>query len=168
MEYLDLYNKNKEKIGKTIIRGEKIPEDSFIMITIIFIENSKNEFLFQRTSKEKGHVWATTGGHVSAGDDAITTIVKEVKEELGYTLDTSKLKHIHSGMGKGIIFEVFYLNEDIDETKLILQKEEVESVKWLSKEDLRKLASEGLVRQSNVKVIKECKILGDIYEENNN
>jgi 8-oxo-dGTP pyrophosphatase MutT (NUDIX family) len=138
------------------------------MIAIIFIENSNHEYLFQLTSKEKGHVWATTGGHVSSGDDAITTIVKEVKEELGYTLDTSKLKHIHSGMGNGVIFEVFYIKEDIDETKLVLQKEEVDQVKWLSKEDLRKLTTEGLVRLSNVKVMKECKILGDIYEKNNN
>ena len=159
MEYLDLYNDKKEKIGKTILRGSEIPEGNYIMIVVIFIENSKGEFLFQYTSKEKGNVWATIGGHVKSGDDAISTAVIEVKEELGIDINKDKLKNIYTGMKNGRIFEVFYLKEDVDINSLTLQKEEVESVKWLSKEELNELINDDNVRKSNVELLIELKLI---------
>lgn len=153
MEYLDLYNAKKEKIGKKILRGTDIPDGYYIMIVIVFIENSKGEFLFQFTSKEKGNIWATTGGHVKSGDDAISTAVIEVKEELGIDLDKNKLKNIYTGIKDGRIFEVFYINQDIDIRKMSLQKEEVDSVKWLSKEELKRLINQDNVRKSNIKLL---------------
>ena len=158
MEYLDLYNEKKEKTGKTIVRGEQIPVGLYKMISVIFIENNNNEFLFQFTSKEKGHVWAVPGGHVKSGDNAEETIIKEVEEEMGYTLDKDKLKHIHTFMKNSIIAEVYYIKEDIDLNALILQEEEVESVKWLTHEEIDKLTNEGLVRLLNVLIMNELKL----------
>ena len=153
MEYLDLYNDKEEKTGKRILRGSQIPEGFYIMIVVIFIENSEGKFLFQMTSKEKGSIWATTGGHVSSGDDAVTTIVKEVKEELGYDIDKDKLKHVFTGIKNSRIFEVFYIKEDINIDKLKLQKEEVEYVKWLSKSELRSMINDNNVRKSNIEAM---------------
>ena len=159
MEYLDLYNEKKEKIGKKILRGLEIPKDYYIMIVVIFIENSKGEFLFQFTSKEKGSIWATTGGHVKSGDNAISTAVIEVKEELGIDIDKDKLKNIFTGMKNNRIFEVFYIKEDIDINKMTLQKEEVESVRWFSKEELKKLINEENVRKSNIELLIELGLI---------
>ena len=153
MEYLDLYNENKERIGKRILRGTEIPERFYIMIVVIFIENSKGEFLFQYTSKEKGNIWATTGGHVKSGDDAVSTAIIEVKEELGIDIDKNKLKRIYSGMKNSRIFEVFYIKQDIEISKMILQKEEVERVEWLSKDKLRELVKQDNVRKSNIELL---------------
>ena len=153
MEYLDLYDEKKERIGKKILRGTEIPDGYYIMIVVIFIENSKGEFLFQFTSKEKGNIWATTGGHVKSGYDAISTAVIEVKEELGIDLDKSKFKHIFTGIKNKRIFEAFYIKQDIEISKMTLQKEEVESVKWLSKDDLRELVKQDNVRKSNIEVL---------------
>ena len=155
MEYLDLYNDKKEKIGKKILRGTEIPLGYYIMIVVIFIENSNHEFLFQYTSKEKGNIWATTGGHVKSGDDAISTVVIEVKEELGIEINKDKLKKIYTGMKNSRIFEVSYLKEDIDINSLTLQKEEVESVKWISKKELRELVKQENVRKSNIELLIE-------------
>lgn len=65
MEYLDLYDINKNLTGEKIVRGKGkpiVPENNYINIVIIFIQNSRNEFLFQITSKDKGQELATTGG----------------------------------------------------------------------------------------------------------
>lgn len=56
MEYLDLYDKDKKLTGERIIRGKgkpKVPENSYINIVIIFIQNSDGKFLFQVTSKDR-------------------------------------------------------------------------------------------------------------------
>lgn len=153
MEYLDLYNERKEKIGKTILRGTEVPLGCYIMICIVFIENSEGKFLFQYTSKEKGSIWATTGGHVKSDDDALTTAVIEVKEELGIKLDKNKLKHVFTGIKNDRILEVFYIKQDIDIESLTLQKEEVESVKWLSKDELKELINQDNVRKINIQLL---------------
>lgn len=161
MEYLDLYDEKCKRIGKTILRGSEIPDKCYIMITIIFIENSNHEYLFQLTSKEKGGVWATTGGHVKSGDDSFNTILREVEEELGYELNPERIKLIHRGMSNGRIFDVYYIKEDIDIEKLTLQKEEVDQVKWLSKKDIEALVKEGLIRLSNVKIMNDLGLIKD-------
>ena len=159
MEYLDLYDKNKNKIGKKILRGNEIPENNFIMLSIIFIENNKEEYLFQMTSKEKGSVWATTGGHVTSGDDSFITIQKEVSEELGLYLNPKNIKHIHTSIGNNRIAEIYYYKEDIDISTLKYQESEVEYVEWLSKDDLIKLIKEEKVRKSNVKIMEEIGLI---------
>ena len=82
MEYLDLYDENQNLIGEKILREKnmKPQEGKYIKIVIVFIKNSENKFLIQKTSKEKGSVWATTGGLVSSGYTSDETVVKEIEE----------------------------------------------------------------------------------------
>ena len=159
MEYLDLYDKNKNKIGKKILRGSKIPENTYIMLSLIFIENKNGEYLFQMTSKEKGSIWATTGGHVKSGDNSFVTIKKELKEELGLTLNPRKIKHIYTIVKNNRILEIYYLKEDIDISKLVYQKEEVEYAIWISKKELKKFIDEDRVRKSNVNIMKKIEFI---------
>ena len=91
MELLDVYDDNGKKTGKVVERG--IDDSAFekgehIAVAIIYIENSKGEFLIQKTSKEKGGIYSSTGGHVDHNEEPIDSIVREVKEELG--LEISK------------------------------------------------------------------------------
>ena len=62
---------------------------SILFYVIVFIENSEGKFLIQKTSKEKGSVWATTGGLVSSGYTSDETIVKEIEEELDNLMNIS-------------------------------------------------------------------------------
>lgn len=71
MEKRDLYDEDKELTGKTILKGEKIPEGYYYLTVIVWIENSKNKFLIQRTSYLKYHMYATTGGHPKSGENSL-------------------------------------------------------------------------------------------------
>ena len=53
MEKRDLYDKNRNFIGKTIYKGESVPEGSYIIVVLIYIQNSKGEFLLQKRSAKK-------------------------------------------------------------------------------------------------------------------
>ena len=81
MEKRDLYDKNRNLTGKTIYKGESIPEGSYIIVVLIYIQNSKGEFLLQKRSARKNGLWATTGGHPKSGEDSIQGILTEVKED---------------------------------------------------------------------------------------
>ena len=87
MEYRDLYDAKRNLTGKTIQKGEDIPEDYYILIVVVFIQNHKGEFLMQKRSERKGGKWATTGGHPKAGETSLEGIQTEVQEELGIHLE---------------------------------------------------------------------------------
>lgn len=139
MEYLDIYNEKKEKLNKKIKRGDKLLDNEHILVAVIFIENSEGKYLIQKTSKEKGEKYATTGGHVLSGETPKTAIIRETKEELGLDVSNENIIYI-CDLLFGIPFgEIYYLKKDLDIAKLKLQQEEVEQVEYLTKTEILKL-----------------------------
>ena len=162
MEYLDLYDRHYHNTGNKIIRNKSdinIPENYFIRIVMVFIENSEHKFLIQMTSKEKGSVFATTGGHVKSGSTPIETIQEEVLEELGVKIPKSHFKHLNRSRKYGRILDTYYLKADLDINELTLQKEEVEYVKWFSKEEIYELMEHTNIRKHNFEMMKYLKLI---------
>ena len=154
MEYLDLYDVNKNLIGEKIFRGKgkpQVPANNYINIVIIFMQNSEGKFLFQITSKEKGNEIATTGGHVKSGQNSYEAILAEVDEELGLDISKEDVKMIDSYIFGVAFMDVYYLNKDINISDLKLQGDEVESVEWFTIEQIKKLIDEGKIRKGNIK-----------------
>ena len=154
MEYLDLYDVNKNLTGEKIVRGKgkpQVPENNYINIVIIFMQNSEGKFLFQITSKEKGNEIATTGGHVKSGQTSYEAILAEVDEELGLDISKEDVKMIDSYIFGIAFMDVYYLNKDINISDLKLQDDEVESVEWFTIDRIKELINEGKVRKGNIK-----------------
>lgn len=153
MEYLDLLDKERNLTGERIIRGKSKPElpiNRYINIIIIFIENSKGEFLIQKTSKQKGSKMATTGGFVKSGDTSLETVKIEVREELGINIYENEFKLFKTYSENQIFQDVYYMKKDIDIADIKLQKEEVEYVKWLSIDKIKELIKEEIFRKGNI------------------
>lgn len=152
---MDLYDENRNLTGEVVKRYKdikpEIPDGRFINIVIIFIENSKGEFLIQHTSLEKGGVYATTGGHVKSGSNSYHTVIDEVKEELGVDISNLDFKVFDSVILNKVIFDVYYLKHDIDINDLVYQEDEVESCSWMSISDILDLIHEDKFRKSNIK-----------------
>ena len=152
MEYLQVFDDDKKMLDEKIARDKKhdLEEGKYFMIVLLFIENSEHKFLMQKTSKAKGSVVATTGGHVTFGDDGYKTVFKEAKEELDLDIDKDEIKYNSTVKYPGAYCEVYYLKKDIDLDSLTLQDEEVESIMWLSKEEIEDLIKKDLFRKSNI------------------
>ena len=50
MEYRDLYDKDRNLTGKTIAKGEEIPNGYYIRVVVCFMENSEGKFLMQKNN----------------------------------------------------------------------------------------------------------------------
>ena len=158
MEYLQLFNENGEMlVGEKIARKDKnqVGSGRYFMIILLFLENDNSEILIQLTSKEKGSVYATTGGHVTFGDDGLKTVIKESQEELNLDLTPEDVEYVGLVRGKSVLAEVYYTKQNIDLNNLKLQEEEVESISWMSVEEIDKLIDEGKFRSSNIPAFKE-------------
>lgn len=147
-EKFDVLDEKGNYTGK--IESRKICHQSglYHKAVAVWIINSKGQVLLQKRSPNK-RMWPNTwditaGGHVLAGEFGFESIIRETKEELGLDIDKENIIFIGSCIStniKGDIinnhFNEFYIiNKDIDETKLKLQEEEVEEVKWMNKDEI--------------------------------
>ena len=71
IEKRDLYDINRVLTGKTIFKGDSIPDNNYIVVVLVFIQNSDGKFLIQKRSKIKNGKYATNGGHPKSGENSI-------------------------------------------------------------------------------------------------
>ena len=158
MELLDVYDSLGNKTGRVVERGNKdeiFNDNEHIGVAIIYIENDKGEFLIQKTSKEKGGHYSSTGGHINHGEDALSTIVREVKEELGVDVSNDNIVDLgHICVDFPVRF-IFYLRKNINLSDITLQKDEVESVSYMSIDEIRDILDKGLMHKGHYKVLEK-------------
>ena len=146
MEKRDLYNENRELTGETVYKGEPIPEGKYIIVVLVYIQNSEGKFLIQKRSKIKDGKYATTGGHVKSGETSVEGIMSEVREELGLELnpDDLVLYYGNHSAEQQVFWDDYYIKMDIDDiSKLKLQEEEVESVRWATADEMKQMMKDG-------------------------
>ena len=152
MEYLQVFDENKNMLDEKIERSLKLTleDNKYFMIILLFIENEDGKFLFQKTVEEKDGKIATTGGHVSFGDDGLKTTIKEAQEEIGITFKPEDLTYIDTVVFYNCYLEIYYTNKPFKDEDLVLQESEVESVDWYTVDEINKLIEEDKVRPGNI------------------
>lgn len=156
VELLDVYDDNGTKTGKVVKR--KIKDSSFnagehIAVAVIYIENDNNEFLIQKTSKQKGGLYSLTGGHVAHNENPIDTIKREVKEELCIDIDDDDIVDLGYINFDFPIRFIFYLKKNIDLNDVVLKKDEVESVSYMTCNEIRDIIEKSLMHKAHAKVL---------------
>ena len=159
MEKRDLYDINKKLTGETIYKNEKIPANRYILVVLVFIQNSQGKFLIQKRSKQKDGKYASTGGHPKTGETSIDGMITEIKEELGLTVKPEELELIFSGQEnvKQVFFDIYYMRKDFNISDLKLQKEEVDFVEWLSFKEIETLIKKDLFLESHAEELYRLK-----------
>jgi len=96
---------------------------------IAIMQNDRGDFLLQKRSVQKGGTWAFTGGHLEDGEERLFAIVREVKEELGLTLDPKDFNHFYNNERAGY----FHIVGDFDVKQENLAKAEVQQTAWFTR-----------------------------------
>lgn len=106
-----------------------------------WMRNSRGEYLLTRRCPEKsyGGRWESTGGSALAGEDSLTAVLREVKEETGLTLDPAKGKCLRSYSREHYICDVWLFEQDFDLNDIVLQEGETCGAMYASPEKLREL-----------------------------
>ncbi len=145
-EYWDGYNSNREITDVTLIRGEEIPEGVYHLVVHLEIFNSKGQLLSQQRASEKtfGDMWdVTVGGSALKGETSQQAMHRELLEELGLDRDFSSLVPTFTIKGKDFFDDHYFLFEDTNLDDIVLQAEEVEDKKWLTKEETFDMVEKG-------------------------
>ena len=152
MELWDLYDENRALTGKTLVRGQKIPEDSYHIVVNAWIRNSRGQYLISQRSADRPDfplLWECVGGSALAGEDSLTAILREIKEEVGLDfspedgkLAYSVIRKVINGLRDGDFLDVWLFEYDgpVDLSKATTA--EVAQTKWMTVDEIRTLFDE--------------------------
>ena len=147
MEMVDIYNKNREKLGYTKTKTEPLDAHEFVAIAHIIIFNSAGDMLIQQRAADKvdwPDCWdVSCGGGAIAGETIQMCAEREAREELGLDLSLTEERPyltIHYPRG----FDDYYLIQcDLDITTLHIQKTELTDVAWAGYSTILSMMREG-------------------------
>ena len=140
MEIWDIYDSNRIKTGRTHPRGEKLGDGEYMLVAMILIFDTQGRMLIQQRPKhlgwEPGKWTMTAGGAVKAGETAARAAARELYEELGITLDFfGKCASFSRNLGSAFL-DYFVFIKDIDLSPLPVPNDEVDAVKWVTKDEM--------------------------------
>lgn len=146
MEIWDLYDKDRIKTGETMVRGSQFKENTYHLVVHVCIFNLEGQMLIQQRQPFKDgwpNMWdITVGGSAVSGDTSQLAAEREVYEEIGYKLSLDGIRPaLTINFDKGFD-DIYLIQKDIDISKLKLQYEEVQSVKWASKDEILSMIDE--------------------------
>ena len=161
LEKHELVNKNGDKTGKILTRIEahdfnNIPDGYYMPLVGVVIINNKNEMLLEKRSRLKkvnANKWGICGGKVNLKETLIEAAIRDTLEEIGILLNKDALKFLSKDMNQNAYFTIYYATKNIDINECILQKEELEEVKYFKIEELQNLDSEGFEWLENLKKV---------------
>ena len=147
MEIWDLYDDERQKTGRTMVRGEAIPEGTGHLVVHVALFNPRGEMLIQQRQPFKEgwpNMWdVTVGGSAVQGDDSRTAAQREVMEEIGLAIDlTGETPRLTIPFSCGFD-DVYTLVRDVDLSALTLQESEVQAVRWATEAEIQQMIADG-------------------------
>ncbi len=170
MEYIEIYDRNRNYLNKTVSRGTELEIGEYRLAVSVIIINKNLEVLTtlrSKTKKSYPNKWENTTGGVVAGEDMKKAAVREVFEETGIIideLDLIKLKEFESGH---LLFDTFVVFKDITIEDVVLDQVETVDVKFVSIEEFEQMMANDEVLEPQTKAYEtfkdELKILIRIH-----
>ena len=147
MELFDLYTADRKKTDCTMVRGEPTPEGYYRLVVHVCIFNPEGKMLIQQRQPFKSgwsNLWdVSVGGSAVSGDTSQSAAERETREELGLSIDLEGIRptltiHFEHGFD-----DIYVLTQAVDLSLLRLQYEEVQAVRWASKEEILRMIDNG-------------------------
>ena len=160
---IDILNEHGEKTGRVAPRTEVHANGYWHKVVIIAVIDEQNRILLQQRGQDRatnpGKWDISAAGHIEAGEDALTSAVRETAEEVGieaaakdfqYIMSYQKESHPISTNGTEIIdkqfFDFFVLKISAEAAKHIkLQESEVQAAKFCSLDEFRQMLASGVM-----------------------
>lgn len=150
MEIWDAYDRDGNRLGVDLVRGEPIPKGMYHLVCEVIVRHRDGDFLLMRRDPNKpiqpGRWELTAGGSALKGEDALACIRRELYEETG--LRCQDFAPVYTEVrDSGSIFKLYYAEADGDKDAIRLQDGETVEYRWVDRGLLEAmLDSEAVVR----------------------
>ena len=143
MELWDAYDRNGNKTGEILVRGEPIPEGRYHLVSEVLVRHVDGSYLCMIRSREKPNYplypECTAGGSALMGDSPLDCIRRELREETG--IEWAEFEEVNRTVREcySTIFYSYLCTVDWPKDAITLQEGETESYKWLSEAEFIEL-----------------------------
>lgn len=149
MELWDAYDKDFKKIQNvSLIRGEKIPDGVFHLVSDIIVRHTDGSYLLMQRDRQKqfGGMWeATAGGSALQNESPLECAIRELQEETGIT--SENLVEVGRVRSHDTIYCEFLCITNCKKDSITLQEGETIAYKWVSRDELVSMKKDALVTE---------------------
>lgn len=147
MELWDLYDSGRKLTGRTMVRGDSVPNGCWRLVVHICVFNSAGQLLIQQRQLFKQgwpNLWdVTVGGAVCAGESSQEGAHRELLEEIGLDVDFENTVPAFTSTFTGGFDDIYIVHMEPDLSQLKLQESEVQAVRWAGKEEILAMIDNG-------------------------
>ncbi len=147
MELWDAYTRNGVKTGGVLVRGQKMWPGIYHLVCEVLVRHIDGSYLCMIRSREKPdypmYPECTAGGSALLGEDPLTCIRRELREETG--IEWEDFEEVSRTVRDcyATIFYSYLCTVDWPKDQITLQEGETEDYQWLSEEEFIELLNSG-------------------------
>ena len=147
MEFLDVVDENNKLTGETAERNIIHEKGLWHREVAVWIMNQQGDILLQKrasTKKQEPNKWAICAGHIDAGENVESAIVREMEEELGIKATIKDLEFLCIYKKKNEVSNLknynfqymYFLKTDYKIEDYKIRLEELSEIKYIDFEEL--------------------------------
>lgn len=154
MELWDIYDKNKNRTGRTMKRNDWCLQDGEYHLTVLgVIVRPDGRFLITKRVMTKAWApgwWEVSGGAAMAGEDSADAVKREILEETGLDVSGCEGGYLFTyqrenpGEGDNYFVDVYRFVVDCTEADLCLQEAETDGFRFATADEVKELAAQGV------------------------
>lgn len=153
-EIWDIYDKNKQRTGRTMVRDDwHMKDDEYHLSVLGVVVRPDGKFLITKRDESKpwgAGWWEIPGGAVQAGEESEHAVKREIREETG--LDVAGCEggyqfcyhRENPGKGDNYFVDIYRYVKDFDEGDVKLQTGETAGMMLATKEEIAEFGRRGI------------------------
>lgn len=145
-ELWDLYDEQRNKIGKTCRRGvDPLLDGEYHIVVTAIIINSENKILVSKRAAFKKHplVWECNGGSIKTGESSLQGMLREVEEELGLKFTKEEATFLKEIKATHDFKDLWVFRRDVKIEEITFPDGEAIEAKWVTMEELEEMYERG-------------------------
>ena len=147
MEFWDAYTRDVLPTGKTLVRGEPIPDGLYHIVCEVLVRHTDGSYLCMKRAMSKeafaGYYEATAGGSALMGEKPLMCIRRELREETGLVCGSfTELRKTISEVNHALFYS-YLCTVSCEKDAIRLQEGETEGYRWMTEAEFADFVNSG-------------------------
>jgi mutator protein MutT len=134
VEYNDIYDADRRLTGRLHQRGKRWAPGEYGLVVCVWVYDGRGHILLTRRAPGKSFAgtWENSGGAAQAGEDSLTAISRELREETGIVAQPEEFELLRTVRDNVNFYDHYCLRRDIPLEDVVLQPGETDDAKWVT------------------------------------